>query len=285
MDAVQPTLVTRLNIEWEWLCADHGNSDRVRSWMLAAGVLDEHQAPAELGELCTLLRKGAKRNEPGFIDSWMGVLLHRVNSEDGRDADLAARVLVQAMLPHACRVLRGCVRSGEDIEDVAQVVIASLWEVVRTFPIARRSRKVAAGLRLELWHRVSRELKRELAPSEHLDETWAAALPGGVEPADAVEPVLLARAAEAAGLPAAVSAVEELEGSRGEMVALLVWALECEVLTTEAASGIFDHYREGAPQDAAAASAWGVSPVALRRRRSRAVAQLRQAAPQWVEAA
>ncbi|MEV7381901.1 hypothetical protein [Streptomyces lydicus] len=285
MDAVQPTLVTRLNTEWEWLCADRGSADRVRSWMLGAGVLDEDQAPAGLGELCTLLRKGAKRNEPGFIDAWMGVLLRRVSAGDVRDAELAARVLVQAMLPHACRVLRGCVRSGEDIEDVAQVVIASLWEVVRTFPIARRPRKVAAGLRLELWHRVSRELKRELAPSEHLDETWAAALPGGVEPEGAVEPVLLARAAEAAGLPAAVSAVEELEGARGEMVALLVWALECEVLTAEAASGICDHYREGAPQDAAAASAWGVSPVALRRRRSRAVARLRQAAPQWVEAA
>ncbi|MFI1436762.1 hypothetical protein [Streptomyces lydicus] len=285
MDAVQPTLVTRLNTEWEWLCADRDSADRVRSWMLDAGVLDEDQAPADLGELCTLLRKGAKRDEPGFIDAWMGVLLHRVSAGDERDGELAARVLVQAMLPHACRMLRGCVRSGEDIEDVAQVVIASLWEVVRTFPIARRPRKVASGLRLELWHRVSRELKRELAPSEHLDETWAAALPGGVEPADAVEPALLAQAAEAAGLSAAVSAVEELEGPRGEMVALLVWALEREVLTTEAASGICDHYREGAPQDAATASAWGVSPVALRRRRSRAVARLRQAAPKWVEAA
>lgn len=257
MDAVQPTLVTRLNTEWEWLCADRGSADRVRSWMLGAGVLDEDQAPADLGELCALLRKGAKRDEPGFIDAWMGVLLYRVSAGDVRDGELAARVLVQAMLPHACRMLRGCVRSGEDIEDVAQVVIASLWEVVRTFPIARRPRKVAAGLRLELWHRVSRELKRELAPSDHLDETWAAALPGGVEPEDAVEPVLLARAAEAAGLQAAVSAVEELEGARGEMVALLVWALECEVLTTEAASGICDHYREGAPQDAATASVWG----------------------------
>lgn len=285
MDAVQPTLVTRLNTEWEWLCADRRSADRVRSWMLGAGVLDAEHAPADLGELCTLLRKGAKRDEPGFIDAWMGVLLRRVSAGDGRDAELAARVLVQAMLPHACRVLRGCVRSGEDIEDVAQVVIASLWEAVRTYPIARRPRKVAAGLRLELWHRVSRELKRELAPSEHLDETWAAALPGGVEPADAVEPVLLARAAEAAGLQAAVSPVEELEGARGEMVALLVWALECGVLTTEAAAGICDHYREGAPQDAATASAWGVSPVALRRRRSRAVARLRQAAPHWAEAA
>ncbi|MFF8373558.1 hypothetical protein ACF05W_32765 [Streptomyces lydicus] len=285
MDAVQPTLVTRLNAEWEWLCADRGNADRVRSWMLGAGVLNADQAPADLGELCTLLRKGARRDEPGFIDAWMGVLLRRVSAGDGRDAELAARVLVQAMLPHARRVLRGCVRRGEDIEDVAQVVIASLWEVVRTYPIARRPRKVAAGLRLELWHRVSRELKQELAPSEQLDETWAATLPGGVEPADAVGPVLLARAAEEAGLRTAVSAVEELEGARGELVALLVWALECEVLTTEAVSGICDHYREGAPQDAAAASAWGVSPVALRRRRSRAVARLRQAAPQWVEAA
>ncbi|MEU5307089.1 hypothetical protein ACH4YO_42390 [Streptomyces noursei] len=61
MDAVQPTLVTRLNADWEWLCADRGNCDRVRSWMLGADVLDEDQTPADLGELCTLLRKGASR--------------------------------------------------------------------------------------------------------------------------------------------------------------------------------------------------------------------------------
>ncbi|MFG2894927.1 hypothetical protein [Streptomyces sp. NPDC048248] len=285
MNSVQPTLVTRLNTEWEWLCADRGNSDRVRAWMLAAGVLDEGQAPADLGELFTLLRRHSEQDGPEFSDIWMSVLLHRASAGEGRDAELAVRILVQAMLPCARRMLRDCVRSGESSEDVAQVVVASLWEVVRTYPIVRRPRRVASGLRMELWHRVSRELKQELAPSDCLDEARLAALPGGVEPAEAVEPLLLARAAEAAGLQAATSAVEELEGARGEMVALLVWALEREVLTTEAASGICDHYREGAPQDATAASAWGVSPVALRRRRSRAVARLRQAAPQWVEAA
>ncbi|MYT31288.1 MULTISPECIES: hypothetical protein [unclassified Streptomyces] len=285
MDAVQSTLVTRLNAEWEQLCADRGNADRVRSWMLAAGVLETERAPVNLGALCVLLRERAEREGSDFSDAWMGVLLHRVSAGGERDAELAARVLVQAMLPCAQRMMRRCLRDGESSEDVAQLVIASLWEVVRSYPVARRPRRVAANLRMELWHRVSRELKQELAPSAALDEEWAARLPGGEEPSRAVEPALLARAAEEAGLVRAVDAVEELEGARGEMVALLVWALEREVLTAEAASGICDHYREGAPRDAEAAQALGVSSVALRRRRSRAVAQLRQAVPQWVEAA
>ncbi|MFJ9855348.1 hypothetical protein [Streptomyces sp. NPDC101150] len=286
MDAVQPTLVTRLNAEWEWLCADHGNAEPVRSWMLTAGVLDEDQAPADLGELCVLLRKRADRDGPEFSDAWMGVLLHRVGSGDGRDAELAARVLVQAMLPSAVGMTRRSVRNGERAEDVAQLVIASLWEVVRSYPVARRPRQLARNLRMELWHRVSRELKRELAfPAEPLDEVWACDLPGGDDPAHAAEPTLLARAAEEAGLPGAVDVVEELEGARGEVVALLVWALEKEVLTQEAAAEVCDFYREDAPQDAEAAQALGVSPVALRRRRSRAVARLRKAAPQWADAA
>ncbi|MCB5910401.1 hypothetical protein [Streptomyces pinistramenti] len=284
MNAV-PTLVARLNTEWEWLCAEHCNAERVRSWILAADVLDEDGAPAELGELCALLRQRSDREGPDFSDAWMGTLLNRANAADERDAALAARVLVQAMLPCAQRMMRRSLRNGEGAEDVAQVVIASLWEVVRSYPVARRPRRIATGLRMELWHRVSRELKQELAPSADLDEAWAAVCPGEDELSRSAEPALLARAAEQAGLQDAVGAAEELEGARGEMVALLVWALEREVLTAEAASGICTHYREGAPRDADAARALGVSAVALRRRRSRAVAQLRQAAPQWVEAA
>ncbi|WEB45417.1 hypothetical protein MOV08_43140 [Streptomyces yunnanensis] len=181
MDAVQPTLVTRLNTEWEWLCADRGNAERVRSWMLTAGVLEEDQAPAALGQLCALLRERSDRDGPEFNDAWMGVLLHRVNASDGREAELAARVLVQTMLPCAQRMMRRCLRDGESSEDVAQLVIASLWEVVRSYPVARRPRQVATNLRMELWHRVSRELKQELAPSAALDEEWAAQFPGGDE--------------------------------------------------------------------------------------------------------
>lgn len=279
----EPTLITRLNTEWEWLCAAHGNADRVRAWMLSAGVLDADQAPAALDELYVVLRERADRDGAAVSDAWMGVLLHRVGAGDERDAALAARVLVQAMLPCAQRMMRRSLRDGECGEDVAQLVVASLWEVVLTYPIARRPRKVATGLRLELWHRVSRELKRELAPSERLDEEVLAACPGDDDPSLAAEAALLARAVAKAGLQPTTA--QELEGARGELVEILVWALEREVLTSQAAAGICDHYREGAPQDAEAAAVLGVSPMALRRRRSRAVARLREAVPEWVEAA
>ncbi|MGI5262520.1 hypothetical protein [Streptomyces angustmyceticus] len=279
----EPTLITRLNTEWEWLCAARGNADRVRSWMLCAGVLDADQAPAALDELCVALRERAAHGGAAISDVWMGALLQRVGAGDERDAALAARVLIQAMLPCAQRMMRRSLRDGECVEDVAQLVVASLWEAVLTYPIARRPRGVARGLRLELWHRVSRELARELAPSEQLDAELLAARPSDVDPSLAAEAELLARAVTKAGLRP--TAAEELEGARGELIEILVWALEREVLTSQAAAGICDHYREGAPQDAEAAAVLGVSPVALRRRRSRAVARLREAVPQWVEAA
>jgi hypothetical protein len=280
-----PTLVTRLNAEWKQLCAERGNGERVRSWLFAAGVLREGEAPVGLDELCTALRRRSDLEGSDFSDVWMRVLLHQAAAPDGREARLGARVLFQAMLPCARRMIRSTRRPGEDLEVVSQLVVASLWEVVRSYPVARRPRRIAAGLRMELWHRVSRELRQELAPSAEVGEERLAECPDEEELLRAAEQALLVQAAERVGLRGGVGSVEELKGARGEMVALLVWALEREVLTAEAASGICAHFREGAPRDAEAARVLGVTPVALRRRRSRAVAQLRQAAPQWGEAA
>jgi hypothetical protein len=58
------------------------------------------------------------------------------------------------------------------------------------------------------------------------------------------------------------------------------------VLSRGAAAAIADHYREDGPDDRTAAQAAGMSPAAVRQRRSRAVRQLRDAAAtQWAVAA
>lgn len=266
------SVVDRLNIEWKWMCVQDGTAQRVRGWLAQAGVLDA-EAPRELGALLEVLTERSLREGHRFSDVWLGVLLERACGGD----ELAARVVVQAMLPAAVRMAARSVRSGEQWDEVLQLVVTALWQAVRSYPASRKAWQVARHLRLEMWHHTSRDLKREFASSGWSLDAWAD-LPADCDPlAEAHASVLEAAAAEA-GL------VGGVEGARGELVELLVWALEQKVLSHSAAVAVADHYREGAPDDRTAAQAAGMSPAALRQRRSRAVARLRAAAPQWAAA-
>ncbi|MCX4673674.1 hypothetical protein OG453_44775 [Streptomyces sp. NBC_01381] len=282
---VDNNVVNRLNAEWRWLCDRPAPAAQVRGWLIEAGVVDE-QTPHRLDELHDLLQQRSQEEGRRFSDAWLTVLLERAVSE-GEQAQLAARVVVQAMLPGAVRMTRRCLRAGEEFTDVAQLVVAALYQVVRSFPIERRHRQLARNLRLELWHIVSRELGREFAPSgEELPGEKELREGSVADPLAQAEVVLLANAAEAAGLRKAAEPVEELAGARGELVELLVWALAEKHLTTDAAAAISDHYREaGAVEDLAAARAAGVSAAAIRQKRRRAVVRLRAAAPLWAAAA
>ncbi len=277
MDAVwDVSVVSRLNIEWEWVCAQDGNAQRVRGWLVEAGVLDDREAPSGLDALLGVLEERSLREGYRFSDVWLGLLLECA----GRGDELAVRVVMQAMLPAAVRMAARSVRCEERWDEVAQVVVTALWQAVRSYPSSRAAWQVARHLRLEMWHHTSRDLKREFASSgTPLDERVAEELSADCDPVAEVHASLLEVAAAEAGLAGGV------EGARGELVELLVWALEEKVLSRSAAVAIADHYREGAPDDRTAARAAGMSPAALRQRRSRAVARLRAAAPQWVVAA
>ncbi|MFJ2774697.1 hypothetical protein [Streptomyces sp. NPDC087300] len=282
---VDTHVVDRLNAEWRWLCDRPVPAAQVRAWMLQAAVVDE-RAPHHLDDLHEHLQRRSRAEGRRFSDTWLTVLLERAVGE-GEQAQLAARVVVQAMLPGAVRMTRRCLRAGEEFAEVAQLVIAALYQVVRCFPIGRRRRQVARNLRLELWHVVSRELGREFAPGgEELPGEGELVQDVVADPLAWAEVVLLADAAQAAGLHRAGEPVEVLAGARGELVELLVWALAQKVLTQDAAAAIADHYREaGAVTDVSAARAAGVSEAAIRQKRRRAVARLRTAVPLWAAAA
>jgi tryptophan 2,3-dioxygenase len=267
---------SRLNIEWEWVCAQSGSAQRVRGWLVGAGVLEAAEAPEDLGALLDVLEERSRREGHRFSDVWLGLLLQRA----GEGEELAARVVVQAMLPAAVRMAARSVRTGEEFSEIYQVVAAALWQAVRSYPAQRAAWQVARHLRLEMWHHASRDLKREFASSGALlDERAAAGLTADCDPVAEAHTALLEAAAAEAGLVGGVA------GARGELVELLVWALEQKVLSHDAAAAIADHYREDGPDDRTAARAAGMSPAAVRQRRSRAVRQLRAAAPRWAVAA
>ncbi|MCX4851403.1 hypothetical protein OHB19_40280 [Streptomyces sp. NBC_00893] len=139
-------------------------------------------------------------------------------------------------------------------------------------------------LLLETLHMASRELR---ADTETDAVPWhpvleAAAVPGGPvadDPTEAVWRTVLRRQATEAGL---LRAGEVVDGARGELVELLVWAVAAGLLDVMRARVIADESRTGAWEGAEAA---GVSAVTWRQRRSRTVRQLRPIADQWTQAA
>ncbi|MFC5802590.1 hypothetical protein [Streptomyces formicae] len=273
----EASVFTRLNTEWQWVCAQDRNAQQVR-WLLEAAVPEVAEAPRSLGALLEWLQERSLREGRGFSDVWLDALLRHATG-DGGGAQLASRVVVQAMLPAAKRMAKRSVRADERLDDVAQVVVAALVQTVRSYPVHRSPVQVARHLRLEMWHHTSRDLAREFGPSEaELDEQLVAEPTAQCDPALRAEEVWLERAAFEAGLEG------DLEGARREMVELLVWALGQKVLCRGGVAAIADHYREGAPGDREAAQVVGMSPAAFRQKRSRAAAKLRAAAGEWAAA-
>ncbi|MER5618462.1 hypothetical protein [Streptomyces sp. NPDC002215] len=273
-----PRVFESLDAEWALVCAGSERAEMVLGWLREGGVLTEARGLAEL--LAELECRDRARGRV-HSDRWMRVLLERAAS-DGDEGQLAARVVVQAMLPGAVRLTQR-LRAGRDFDETGQVVVACLYQVVRRYPLWRRG-GVAATLLLETLHMASRELRAE---SETDAVPWhpvleAAAVPGEPvvdDPAEAVWRTVLRRQATEAGL---LRAGEVPDGARGELVELLVWAVNTGLLDVARARVIADESRAGARESAERA---GVSAVTWRQRRSRTVRQLRPIADQRTQAA
>ncbi|UZK52771.1 hypothetical protein NEH16_00395 [Streptomyces drozdowiczii] len=136
---------------------------------------------------------------------------------------------------------------------------------------------------METLHLASRKLKADGAESgavlvPFLDEVLDGA-PADDDPAAVAWPNVLERQAARAGL---LRDGEGVEGARGELVELLVWAVDTGQMNADRARVIADETRAGAH---AAAERVGVSAVAWRKRRSRTVWPMRVVAERWVQAA
>ncbi|WP_327434793.1 hypothetical protein [Streptomyces sp. NBC_01236] len=267
-----------LNAEWALVCAEPAHAAMVRGWLEAAGVLAPGEAPDRLEDLLAELERRDRSRGRAHSDRWLAAVL-AIAAGEGREAQLAARVVVQAMLSGAFRLARRLMRAERDFDEVGQVVVA-LYQVARTFP-ATRQRKVAANLMLESLHRASRELQADFEPEGVAWQPELAAMPDGQDVVDAAWRGVLAETAGRAVLAQAPSE-EELSGPRGELIELLVWGVSSGMVDAERARAIADEVREGGRETAERA---GVSAVAWRKRRSRTVRQLRAVAESWAQAA
>ncbi|MFB8417472.1 hypothetical protein ACFC63_18380 [Streptomyces albidoflavus] len=279
---------SQLDADWARLCADPDVQAAVADWLMAdqladsvATVADEGVADAwarRLGpaQLLAALRPGAGRLGDGLADAVLRALLRRAAGRD-RSATLAARIVVQAMIPAAVRMARGQVRpfGGRSFEDVGHVTVAALWSVARSGTIHPRPGRPAANLALDTLRHLCAELsaERELLGGDlAAAEMLPAPGPGPVAAAEAAE---IRALAAAAALDAPDQDAADVSEARLDLLSLLLDAMDSGALTAADAQAIAWHYTGTPVPDAEAGAHTGVSAGAWQRRRSRAVGRLK----------
>ena len=140
-----PTLGGRLNRDWLTVRDSPPAAARLRAWAEAHPVLAEADC-----ESMAELEWRVKTARPADGDRLLLALL-----ELARTDELAARLVLQVMLPKALRLagtqLARQARHGTstDRDEAQAVAVAALWEVIRTYPVATRRVRVAANLALD----------------------------------------------------------------------------------------------------------------------------------------
>ncbi|MCX4826172.1 hypothetical protein OG883_41625 [Streptomyces sp. NBC_01142] len=274
----------RLDAEWAVLCADTAVQAVVTDWLMADHLADDVAAvtdswvrnlgPVQL--LATLRpRDGVVTDE--LTDAVLRALLHRAAGRD-RSATLAARIIVQAMIPGAVRMTRGQVRpfGGRTFDDIGHMSVAALYVVARSGRIHTRPGRPAANLALDALRRVCRELAADrevLGEDLALAEDLADTEPG---PAESTHVWSVRTAAAAAGLtPAGPASEAEASRARLELLELVLDAMEAGTLSPADGRAIAWHYTTAPVPDTEAASRSGATAGAWQRRRSRAVDRLK----------
>jgi len=211
--------------------------------------------------LADLVAVTERRADPAASDRVLAALVRRAADEPADE--LAARTLLQMLLPGAKALARRLVWLGDPAERAA-AVIAGLYEQIRTYPFERRPARVAANLLGDTRQRL----------------LHAAGASAGADGGRVVE-LSLEELAEQGGLPepagAAAMAGAPEPSPAEELLALLAWAVDDGHLTGAQARLIGESRIADIPCEELGAAA-GLRAHSLRRRRQRAEHILRHAA-------
>jgi DNA-directed RNA polymerase specialized sigma24 family protein len=130
-----------------------------------------------------------------------------------KDESIGARVVLEAIRPGLLNLSARIMRDAREREELRSTMYLAVWEGIRSYPLARRPRRVAANLLLDTMHRTLVELGRESAwlasrsfasgegqpstPPEEVDadvdSLLAAAVRSGAVSADEAEAILASR--------------------------------------------------------------------------------------------
>jgi hypothetical protein len=150
-------LLTRLQREWNLLSCRRSAVSRATAWQLTPRAIES------LDELLVLTGLG-----PGPVDPASDDTLRRLVTLARHD-DLAARVVLQRMLPG----LSTCAKrnsSGFDSQlDALDELLSEAWTVIRSFPIERRDRYVIKNLLRDCEYRAFLKARRRMLVQDVTD--------------------------------------------------------------------------------------------------------------------
>lgn len=139
-------VLVQLDREWERIADSSVGRRAVRTWA---------EGEPRLGGVRTLRQLVERVNERGHPEESDAILLILVGHAVADD--LAARTVLQAMMPAVKSLTSKFSTCGAwSAEETAAVVVAAMWERIRSYPVERRPRKVSANLALDTRQRVWR---------------------------------------------------------------------------------------------------------------------------------
>ncbi|MFD8416558.1 hypothetical protein ACFV2Q_33255 [Streptomyces sp. NPDC059650] len=245
-----------MNRDWAVLCRDLRAADRIATWAEEHPDLAGATGPQDVVDKISAYYR---RGDFDGHDRVMHLLVERAGGS-GFDAHLAWRVAVRVLLPKTVLMAKTQRRSyGLPWDDVCATVLGTAFEVVRTYPLDRRPRRIFNNLALDTLQLTRRTLAACLDEVEEVQEFAAGVAPlaaaecharyahvvaseepdtphGTVELAD-----LLMRAAQMELVDADEPALSRHE-ARTEVLDLLLWAVEVGALKELEAQRIARYY-------------------------------------------
>lgn len=183
-NASSADIVSALEREWD-ARSSACLSRRLRVWAECEPVLETF---ATVQELVASLRR--QRGDYERESAILAALLRQARSDP-----LAGRVVLQALLPGLKRLAGRLLFEAGEREELWSLLLAHLWVGLRSYPVERRPRRVAANLLLDAAHATLADLGKERRLRARAPELAPESVEAGEQ-----EEVVLARAVRAGAL-------------------------------------------------------------------------------------
>lgn len=176
-------------LEREWNARSSACLSRhLREWAEREPVLETFATVQEL--------VGSLRAQRGDYERESAILAGLLR--ETRADPLAGRVVLQALLPGLKRLAGRLLFEAGEREELWSLLLAHLWAGIRSYPVERRPRRVAANLLLDAAHATLADLGKERRLRAQAPELAPASLEAGEQ-----EELVLARAVRAGALSSA----------------------------------------------------------------------------------
>jgi hypothetical protein len=139
-----------LERDWQRQLATGTVAEHLRRWRLAEPALAPFSSPSRLISHLRNSPSGERQ------DAVLAALIHQ-----GREDPVAVRLVLQRLLPGLKRRAARLIIDLADRERVWALLLAHLWEQIRTYPVERRPHGIAARLLLDSIHETLGELAKE----------------------------------------------------------------------------------------------------------------------------